>query len=239
MSKKNIAIFIAFFIPLSAMADQLSTNQWLRTGDSLFQQKKYREAFDIYQKIAEQGEAYTPSMLLKMAFVKDGLGEYPETLYYLNLLYQFDKNPAILEQISNIAGEHELRGYKLDDEQFVTDLLDTSKFTIAGAALSVMAILVIIGIIMNWGERKNIGMLFAAASVIAIFLAAFNFGYENPKAVIKERALLMSEPSPGARQLQQINKGHRVEVVGQEDIWYEIEWEGQKAYIRADNLLLL
>jgi hypothetical protein len=49
----------------------------------------------------------------------------------------------------------------------------------------------------------------------------------------------MTAPSAGSDVLIVIPEGHRVKVAGWEDIWAKIEWDGQIAYVREDNLRLL
>jgi uncharacterized protein YgiM (DUF1202 family) len=57
-------------------------------ADSLFEQKKYTESFDLYEQILDEEQLASPKMLLKMAFIKEGLGDYSRALYFLNVYYQ-------------------------------------------------------------------------------------------------------------------------------------------------------
>jgi hypothetical protein len=53
-------------------------------------------------------------MLLKMAFVKEGLGDYSNALYYLNLYYLKTYDKKVLKKMENLAERyHKLEGYEL------------------------------------------------------------------------------------------------------------------------------
>ena len=43
----------------------------------------------------------------------------------------------------------------------------------------------------------------------------------------------------GATWLATVSQGHKVPITGEQDIWYEIRWKGEKAYVRKHNLLEL
>jgi uncharacterized protein YgiM (DUF1202 family) len=50
-------------------------------------------------------------------------------------------------------------------------------------------------------------------------------------------AYLMKGPSPGADLIDVVTKGHRVDILGQDDIWVKISWNNQTAYIKSNNLM--
>jgi hypothetical protein len=49
----------------------------------------------------------------------------------------------------------------------------------------------------------------------------------------------MTAPSAGAEVVKISEKGHKVKVAGQQDVWMQIEWNGEIAFVRQDNLRLL
>ena len=55
-------------------------NSLLNTADSLFSQQKYTEALNLYEEIYTSGRA-SSAMLLKMAFIQDGLNNYADALF--------------------------------------------------------------------------------------------------------------------------------------------------------------
>ena len=50
---------------------------------------------------------------------------------------------------------------------------------------------------------------------------------------MKDNTYLMRGPSAGAGVLTQLKAGHRLEVVGKEDVWIKVIWNNEVAYIKA------
>ena len=47
----------------------------------------------------------------------------------------------------------------------------------------------------------------------------------------------MHNPSSGSDVYDIINKGEKLDITGQTDVWYEIKIDNKKRYIRKKNLL--
>jgi hypothetical protein len=47
----------------------------------------------------------------------------------------------------------------------------------------------------------------------------------------------MDGPSSGAKLITIANMGHRVRVLGRDDVWVKIEWQGNTAYVKENNIL--
>ncbi|MEQ9231021.1 MAG: hypothetical protein RIF46_10095, partial [Cyclobacteriaceae bacterium] len=113
--KLNILIFSILLGTLAFEASAQQSNVDL--GDSLFQEKKYTEAFELYQTSFQNGEA-SPSMFLKMAFIKEGLGDYVHALFYLSKYYSLTTDKTVLVKMSDLANENGLAGYSVGDADF-------------------------------------------------------------------------------------------------------------------------
>ncbi|MEL7002387.1 MAG: SH3 domain-containing protein, partial [Bacteroidota bacterium] len=73
--------------------------------------------------------------------------------------------------------------------------------------------------------------------VLGLLFYTLNFGRDYNKAiVVKNNTYLMSGPSAGAEVLEIIKKGHRVNVKDATDVWVQIEWDDQEAYVKADKI---
>ncbi len=48
---------------------------------------------------------------------------------------------------------------------------------------------------------------------------------------------LMDGPSPGSSVVDIVEEGHRVEIVGKKDVWLQVLWNGEVAYVREGNML--
>jgi uncharacterized protein YgiM (DUF1202 family) len=64
-----------------------------------------------------------------------------------------------------------------------------------------------------------------------------NYGSEYQKGIIMSPgAYLMQAPSSGADLVEVVNKGHRVRIIGKEDVWVKINWNGNIVYVRENNI---
>src|SRR5690349_20074349 len=98
MQKWGLKFLTAFILMvcMSPLAWAQSNNSpLLQHADSLFQQKRYTQSFEIYNKLF-QSRQYSPAMLLKMAYVQEGLNRISQSAYYLNLYYLATQDESAL-----------------------------------------------------------------------------------------------------------------------------------------------
>ncbi|MEM9824915.1 MAG: hypothetical protein AAF985_27775, partial [Bacteroidota bacterium] len=75
---------------------------------------KYTEALERYEEILNEGTA-SPAMLLKMAYIEDGLENFASSLFYLNAYFQKTGDRATLTKIEELAANNKLVGYNYSD----------------------------------------------------------------------------------------------------------------------------
>lgn len=237
--KSNLfIIFLILFITFSFSAFCNTANEKLMLADSLFAQKKYTQSFELYEDIQRSDNKATPAMLLKMAFIKEGLGDFTNALYYLNLYYLKTYNKRVLKKMENLADQNQLAGYNYDDAEFFLNLYHQYQLQV-DLLISSLILLYFAFLIYRIKTNKmpsKLPQLVFVCFLIGLFLIN-NFGREKPKAiVIAGSTYLMQGPSPGADVVDVIGKGHRVEILGKDDVWTKIAWNDQVAYIKEINL---
>src|SRR5258706_9691823 len=87
----------------------------LGMADSLFRRKQYTQSLELYEEVF-QHQFYTPSMLLKLAFIQEGLGHLGQSIYYLNLYFLATQDTQALLKIEEVAARNRLEGYSDSDE---------------------------------------------------------------------------------------------------------------------------
>ena len=55
-------------------------------------------------------------MLLKMAFIQEGLNHIGKAMYYLNLYYLASRDKTAIEKMEELATKDNLEGYKTTDK---------------------------------------------------------------------------------------------------------------------------
>lgn len=211
----------------------------LELADSLFAERKYTQSFEIYDKILKSENLISPSMLLKMAYIKEGLGDYSNALYYLNLYYLQTHNKRALRKMEDLAKKYNLEGYKYTDMEFFMNVFYRYYSAIVYGLSSLVLILIGYMVYKKLRLKINPGFsLFYLFIVVGILFYVVNFGKRYQKGIIiSPDTYLMDGPSSGAKLIAIADMGHRIHVLGKEDVWVKVEWKGSTAYIKENNIL--
>jgi hypothetical protein len=214
--------------------------QKLNRADSLFSSYRYTEAFEIYRDIFHNSDQFSHQMLLKMAFIKEGMGDYTSSLYYLNLYYNYNPNKKVLKKMEDLASKYKLEGYRYTDIEYFISLYNQYYYSIIFFFLA-FATTYFLYLLIKKFRRKKLG--FRPLVFILLLAAVYiltNYNLIPPKGIIsKSGTVLMSAPSASSDPVALLDKGHRIMILGKEDIWYRILWDSKTAYILQNNLMVV
>lgn len=222
-----------FFLVFAQSFNCQANTVTLEKADSLFASKNYQEALVIYEEILQKDQAYSPAMLLKMAFISEGIGDFPKTTLYLSKYYDHNPTPQIPDKIKELTNQTSLTGYNVSDrERFFNMLTDYSQEITS--TLAVFLVLSLIMLVVR-GFRKEyfISSIFL---LCLVFLSNNFMGKPDTGIITGDPTLIMSHPSAGGNLLKNVSPGHRVVIKSSIDMWYQIEWENQRAFVRKDNI---
>ena len=244
MTSKLLNLYVLFFTILFSVNQlayaQKATNQ-LNQADALFQKQQYTESFKIYKKILEHQQKYTPQMILKMAYTQEVSQNYTAALYYLHLYYNKYPSRAVLEKIDDIALKQNYAGYDFTDMDFFQTYFNRHYLDILQVML-MLAVIMLTLTILNKRKKETINPTFRWAFMAYLLFIVYyiNFLSFVKKGIIRQNNVaIMSAPAAGATWLATATEGNKIDLKGERDIWYETEWNGQKAYIRKNNVLEL
>ncbi|MCC9167839.1 SH3 domain-containing protein [Pontibacter harenae] len=231
-------IFLALF---SKPAYSQVDNKTLFSADSLFQNQHYTQAFELYENILEKEQVYSPQMLLKMAYIREGLRDYTGAMYYLHLFYTKEPSRSVLKKMEELAVVHRLSGYEYNDIQFFKTQFNKHYMRILEVML-LIAVITVTAMFVRWRNGHRFSQAFKIGFVVYLLFILYYINFLNlgDAGIIKNNHVaIMSAPSAGASWLATVSQGHKVPITGEQDIWYEIRWKGKRAYIRKQNLLEL
>jgi uncharacterized protein YgiM (DUF1202 family) len=235
-----IALGIFNILSAGKVCAQSNFQEKLQQADSLYADQQYTESMRLYEDIYASGQA-SPAMLIKMAFIQEGLDNYSEALYYLNEYFLLTSEEQVLAKITDLSDKYELSGYEYGDGELIRAYLYRYQYLLIFILLGLMMLGMAYFIFRQpggSGRPYGFGITFVLLLLSLFYL--LNFSVLPRHAIITDtNAYIMQEPSAGAEVLQISDKGHRVKVNGRQDVWIEIEWEGEKAYVREDNLRIL
>lgn len=233
MQTQILKILVLIVIPLAMRAQN---NAILQKADSLFSAKQYTQSFRLYDSLLRD-KKYSPAMLLKMAYIKEGLDQ-PSALYYLNLYHQATDDEQTLAKMEELADKYHLEGYKSTAQSqlnaWIMKNSDMIKWVIATVLFFFFAWLV-------FQKKRNESVVVPAFFMVvtAIALAWFvNLGEPKPSIMVAQsRVYLMSGPSAGASVIDILEEGHRLTVTGEKDVWLRVNWREKEAFIKRSNTI--
>lgn len=237
VSKFTLLLMFGMVVSFQSIYSQEVAND-LVEADSLFQERLYTQSLEIYEKIYNETERATPAMLLKMAYSQEAMGNLSNALIYLHDYYRMTSDKEVLKKMNDLAQVNGLEGYDTNDfQQFVKAIQDYDMLIMAVLlALNLLIISMIYRKIKKHQERSP-GL--AVGLVLVLVLTFFFVNFTGPKEkgiVMGDNAYVMSGPSAASELVEVVGQGHRVEIIGKSDIWYEIKWRGKRVYVRENNL---
>ncbi|MGB5927831.1 MAG: SH3 domain-containing protein [Cyclobacteriaceae bacterium] len=238
---KKLLFFLFLFVLAGIRPLAAQPAGTLSRADSLFAAQKFGQAFDLYSQVDNEGYE-SPAMLLRMAFIKEGLNEYDKALYYLNRYYLATYDRQALEKMAELAENEGLEGYALSDFRLFQTTF-ARYYDIIIALLAALALLVLALAIYRRQTtgRRPFGLMGAACALFILVLVLVNV--DSPAgeyAILRGGAVyLMQGPSAGAELVAQTGPGHKVSIEEAGDIWTKVDWGEGEAWVRNSHLLTL
>lgn len=240
--KQNKILFYFFSLFILIYCKPAFCNNYesqLQQADSLFRVKKFTQAFDIYENLHASGVS-TPSMYLKMAYIKEGLGEISNAMFYLNQYYYSTFNKRALKKMEILAGEYQLSGYEYEDFEFFRNLILKNRTWINIFILAVCLLLLANIIYSKRSARPVRNSAITLAVFVCLFIVYNNFPIVPDYAITTaDEAFVMRNPSSAADPITTTNKGDKLKVVKADHIWVKVEYNEQVGYIRGHHLLMI
>lgn len=228
-----IIVLTLFSAPLAAQ----NNSTILKQADSLFQNKRFTQSMLLYDSLINQN-LYTPSMLLKMSYINEGLDKHAESLYYLNLYYLITTDEDALEKMEAMGEEYGLMGYQANEKELAFTFYYRYFSEIIFTLVALCLILVIIAFYLRFKSNKTpywAAIGFVMISAIIFYLVNYGRSYDQG-IITSKNAYLMTGASPGSSLYEIAGEGHKVRILGNEDVWVKIKWEEKTLYIKENHI---
>src|SRR6267142_213847 len=219
----------------------LSTNAAsgpLARADSLFHLKQYTQSWELYDALFHN-HRYSPSMLLKMAFIQEGLGHLGQSMYYLNLYYLATHDPQALVKIEEMARRNRLEGYSDSDAARLWTILKENHVQLLTALVSICVILFALLYYQKVKQKKRptVTLVVLTLFLALLFIQTYFLQYKTEGIIASGSTYLMAGPSAGSSVIAIVGEGHRLEILGKKDVWLKVKWLDSEVYVKEGALL--
>lgn len=210
----------------------------IKQADSLFKTKLYTQSFDLYHTLFLD-KKYSQATLLKMAFIQEGLGHLSQSLYYLNLYYLASGDEQALSKVNEVAKKNNLSGYESDQTAPLYKLMKDNYSTIVGTlAAGAIFCLSIFFYQQKRSGQKPVVLAFLSLMFLGLLFAFLNFSTPPAQGIISTSPVyLMKGPSSGASVAAIVEEGHRLTIIGHEDVWLKVAWNGEEVFVKKNQVL--
>lgn len=235
----NISVLLLALLMLHRVATAQSELNLLNHADSLYNSKKYSEAQQIYFELFQKGYS-SPSTLLKMAFVHEGLGQIPQALFFLWSYYSQTEDSKAFEKIQVLSNAHNLKGYELTDWDRIMIWIGNREALVIPILTIAILVCVIFMMFLKWKALNNLRVVVGVLStvILIVFIFITNFVDHPQKGVVTRLTYMMDGPSAGANLLTMISEGNQLSISGEHDVWVRVKWNSKDGYIRKNDVLL-
>jgi hypothetical protein len=176
-------------------------------------------------------------MLLKMAFIKEGLEDYTEALIYLDYYSKVTSDEKAITKMAELAELYDLKGYTTGDFDFFVSLYNRHKLKLLAGLLLISIVFFVLILRNKMRNEPASGYGIAFVLFLSLLFAVSNFSPKGKRGIISERnSYLMSAPSAGSKMIAIIDKGHKVPIIESGEIWTEIEWMDRNLFVRSSNI---
>ena len=232
------SLFKFIFLIFISSQNIIGQKTILEEADSLFENKDYQNAKILYDSLFFNYEFYNKNVLIKLSFIEDELGNYEKSIFFLKILNQSINDEKIENILNEIITENKLETHKNSDSKEFILLFSKYKLDLVSILFSILIIIFIINI---YSVIKKIDLKFIYPFIITalIILLILNVDFNKEGIIRNDNVFIMNEPSSGSDVHSVIDKGERVDIIGEGELWYEIEFRDQIKFIRKKNLLVI
>ena len=177
-------------------------------------------------------------MLLKMAYVYEGLNQIGSAMYYINLYYIATNDKSVLAKMDELAKKYDLEGYETtDSDRFWAFYQDYHlPISLAIAALTILTVSFMYHTRVRLHTRPT-GLAITVVALLVLLFAHQQYGSSRTRGILfASSTYVMAGPSAGAAVIDIVGDGHRVEVIGHKDVWTKIKWDDEIAYVKETSL---
>jgi len=235
--------FVLVSLGLKAQENPASAAQspkiTLQQADSLYRAGSFMRSLDQYKGLLQQGKS-SPAMLLKMARIEEGRQRPVEAMYYLSLYEAQTGSWQVMNKLEQLAKANGLKGYEITDQYRGILLLNRYGNVVQAVFLGMVLLgLFVLGYLRKKQKRIHpVNGILAGVFMVLMLLIQIALYQALPQyaQVENNQTYALEGPSAAAPLAQMLQAGHRVTIVGQEDMWVQIQLDKKTLWVKQKAL---
>ncbi|WP_255080381.1 SH3 domain-containing protein [Lacihabitans sp. CCS-44] len=240
MPRLFLKLLLLFFLFFFQFADSKAQNDVAKKADSLFNAKKYSEAANIYELIFRDNQVNKPNITLKLAYIYESLGDFPKAIFYLNNYYNLNPDDEVFEKMNKMALENKFTGFERSDLNFILVLYQQFYIYILYSVILIGIFILVILFRKKIYNKKILRRHLLLVGLFIIFLLVFiNVPNSYQSAIVNKKTFFREFPSSGSSIIGTIDKGNKINIFGEEDIWLKVLWNRKIVYIHKNDTWIL
>lgn len=237
-TKRNLRILLTILLFIVQILDIQGQSPLIKNADSLFLAKNYSEASNFYEELLVSGHIDQFEAYRKLAYMAEENGEFPKAIYYLFELYEVKPSDLVFNKITELATQNNYLGYEKSEINFLFTFFKQNSFLVISILLALSAAVFIYFLGVRKSKKsisKRLGLVYCF--FVLLFLLAINFSERyRPGIIQKNNVFLRKEASFASEVIQTIQAGNKVNVIGKTDIWYQILFNREIAYVKESDI---
>ncbi len=210
----------------------------LHRADSLFAAGHYAAAAPLYQAVVGGQRLASPRLLLRLAYARQQQGRTAAALLALSQAQAQKPRLRTWQHMAALAARQHLVGYPSTWQQELRVRAQAYYYPgLQGLLLAAVAGTGVLLLRRRPTPPAAWAWLATYLGLIGLYLHVLR---PAPTALlVRPGAALMAGPSAGAAWLNTATVGDRLLVLGQQDIWYQVEWQERIGFVRKADLLVI
>ncbi|MGC4022929.1 MAG: hypothetical protein QM734_13795, partial [Cyclobacteriaceae bacterium] len=189
-----------------------------------------------YESIFKEGK-YTPAMLLKMAYINEGLGKVGATLYSLKLYYLISQDEHTEKKLEELSTKFKLSGYSSADTNHFNEWIKRNMLLIQAVLLILLSSMLVTIFLMQRKGQKPWSVAALIFITVSILIYINNFSASTSVIIASDNTYLMEDPSAGANVSAVIGQGNLLQSLGHEDVWLKVRWLDKIVFVKESSVL--
>ena len=235
---KFICIFFGLFLQVIDSQAEVYLSQ---KADSLFNEKKYKEAATIFEQLLDNHSVNRQNAFLKLAFISEQKGDFSKAIYFLSEYYEVNPSEATFDKINKIASENSFGGYARSDLNFIL-LLYLQYFIWTCLGLIAVVCYSFYTVFKKTIKKEAVALRHKITLVIFLIgiLGFVNIGRLYKQGIVKnEKIYLRTDSSAGASVAGLLEKGSRVNIIGEKDVWLRLMLNGKVQFAKKSDFWII